>query len=142
MAYLTLIEQIELLAANRGKYRKVFPGYVTHIRFPRYKIIADGTRIDFAFPLGSAGWVERFEEDARPERFVRRSGEELDGRIRVQHEGRPDRRTRRRPVPRSGRRWSRNPSDRRRAAKIGSGLRPPPISAAQLNRLHLSTVAQ
>lgn len=39
------------LELNRGKYDKVFPGYITHIRFPRFKNIADGTRIDFSFPV-------------------------------------------------------------------------------------------
>ena len=29
----------------------LFPGYITHIRFPRYKNIVDGTRIDFTFPI-------------------------------------------------------------------------------------------
>ncbi|MBK9134372.1 MAG: AAA family ATPase [Betaproteobacteria bacterium] len=48
---LKLSEEIAALEANRGKYEKVFPGYITHIRFPRYKNIADGTRIDFTFPI-------------------------------------------------------------------------------------------
>lgn len=48
---LKLSEEIASLDLNRGKYEKVFPGYITHIRFPRYKNIADGTRIDFTFPV-------------------------------------------------------------------------------------------
>jgi len=48
---LKLNEEIASLDANRGKYEKVFPGYITHIRFPRFKNIADGTRIDFTFPV-------------------------------------------------------------------------------------------
>src|SRR3569832_2632695 len=51
MAIGKLAEEIELLEKNRGKYAQVFPGYVTHIRFPRYKNIADGARIDFTFPV-------------------------------------------------------------------------------------------
>lgn len=48
---LILNEEIDKLAQNRGMYEKIFPGYITHIRFPRYKNIADGTRIDFTFPV-------------------------------------------------------------------------------------------
>jgi len=48
---LKLREEVTLLEANRGKYEKVFPGYITHIRFPRYKNIEDGTRVDFTFPV-------------------------------------------------------------------------------------------
>lgn len=48
---LNLSEEIECLQKSRGKYAKIFPGYITHIRFPRYKNIVDGTRIDFTFPI-------------------------------------------------------------------------------------------
>src|SRR3954447_20853494 len=48
---LNLNDEIALLEANRGKYEKIFPGYITHIRFPRYKNISDGARIDFTFPV-------------------------------------------------------------------------------------------
>ncbi len=48
---LKLCDEIALLEQNRGKYEIVFPGYITHIRFPRYKNIADGTRIEFNFPV-------------------------------------------------------------------------------------------
>lgn len=48
---LNLKEEIDKLEQNRGKYEKIFPGYITHIRFPRYKNIADGTRIEFTFPV-------------------------------------------------------------------------------------------
>ncbi|MGJ8514833.1 AAA family ATPase [Carnimonas bestiolae] len=47
---LILSEEIELLK-KMGKYEKIFPGYITHIRFPRYKNIVDGTRVDFTFPI-------------------------------------------------------------------------------------------
>jgi predicted ATPase len=48
---LNLNNEIASLEQNRGKYDKIFPGYITHIRFPRFKNIADGTRIDFTFPV-------------------------------------------------------------------------------------------
>ncbi len=48
---LKLIDEIKKLELNRGKYEHIFPGYITHIRFPRYKNIADGTHIDFTFPV-------------------------------------------------------------------------------------------
>ncbi|MEO3715499.1 ATP-binding protein [Roseateles flavus] len=48
---LKLSDEIASLEKNRGKYFKIFPGYITHIRFPRFKNIADGTRIDFTFPV-------------------------------------------------------------------------------------------
>lgn len=48
---LNLNEEIASLEQNRGKYDKIFPGYIVHIRFPRFKNIADGTRIDFTFPI-------------------------------------------------------------------------------------------
>lgn len=48
---LKLSDEVAYLEQNRGKYANVFPGYITHIRFPRYKNIADGTRIDFTFPV-------------------------------------------------------------------------------------------
>jgi predicted ATPase len=48
---LKLSDEVASLELNRGNYAKVFPGYITHIRFPRYKNIADGTRIDFSFPV-------------------------------------------------------------------------------------------
>jgi predicted ATPase len=48
---LKLSDEIASLESNRGKYEKVFPGYITHIRFPRFKNIADGTHIDFSFPV-------------------------------------------------------------------------------------------
>lgn len=47
----TLSEEISHLERNRGKYFRVFPGFITHIRFPRYKNMADGARIDFSFPI-------------------------------------------------------------------------------------------
>lgn len=48
---LKLNEELASLEHNRGNYANVFPGYITHIRFPRYKNIADGTRIEFTFPV-------------------------------------------------------------------------------------------
>lgn len=43
--------EIEELLKNRDNYHRVFPGFITHIRFPRYKNMASGTRIDFKFPV-------------------------------------------------------------------------------------------
>lgn len=48
---LNLSAEIENLEKNRLKYEKIFPGYITHIRFPRYKNIEDGTLIEFTFPI-------------------------------------------------------------------------------------------
>ena len=48
---LNLIDEIEGLEEGRGKYPNFFPGYITHIRFPRFKNISDGARIDFTFPV-------------------------------------------------------------------------------------------
>lgn len=48
---LNLSDEIASLEKNRGAYETVFPGYITHIRFPRFKNIADGARVDFTFPL-------------------------------------------------------------------------------------------
>jgi predicted ATPase len=48
---LKLSDEVASLELNRGKYDKIFPGYITHIRFPRFKNIADGTRVDFTFPV-------------------------------------------------------------------------------------------
>ena len=48
---LTLSDEVASLEQNRDKYEKIFPGYITHIRFPRFKNIADGTCIAFTFPV-------------------------------------------------------------------------------------------
>ncbi|WP_087865907.1 ATP-binding protein [Comamonas thiooxydans] len=48
---LNLIDEIEGLEEGRGRYPNFFPGYITHIRFPRFKNISDGARIDFTFPV-------------------------------------------------------------------------------------------
>ncbi|MFW3174047.1 hypothetical protein EX530_05030 [Xanthomonas phaseoli] len=48
---LKLSDEIASLEKSRGKYDRIFPGYITHIRFPRFKNIADGTRVDFTFPI-------------------------------------------------------------------------------------------
>lgn len=48
---LSLRDEVANLELTRGRYDKIFPGYITHIRFPRFKNIADGTRIDFTFPV-------------------------------------------------------------------------------------------
>lgn len=51
MEKINLQQEIEKLSENRDRYEKVHPGYITHIRFPRYKNISDGARIDFTFPV-------------------------------------------------------------------------------------------
>lgn len=48
---LKLSEEVARLEQGRGEYGKIFPGYITHIRFPRLKNFSDGTRIDFTFPV-------------------------------------------------------------------------------------------
>lgn len=48
---LEIKREIEGLQENSGKHFRIFPGYITHIRFPRYKNIVDGTNIEFSFPV-------------------------------------------------------------------------------------------
>ena len=43
--------ELAALENLRSKFHIVFPSYITHIRFPRYKNMAGGTRIDFDFPI-------------------------------------------------------------------------------------------
>lgn len=46
-----LSNELQLLEKTRGRYHVVFPSYITHIRFPRYKNIAVDARIEFTFPI-------------------------------------------------------------------------------------------
>jgi predicted ATPase len=46
-----LKDEIGRLSVNDGKYQIVFPGYITHIRFPRYKNMVSGSQINFDFPV-------------------------------------------------------------------------------------------
>lgn len=46
-----LAKEISALEKLRGKFHLIFPSYITHIRFPRYKNMAAGTRVDFDFPV-------------------------------------------------------------------------------------------
>lgn len=46
-----LTGELEALDKLREKLHLVFPGYITHIRFPRYKNIATNARVDFSFPI-------------------------------------------------------------------------------------------
>ncbi len=46
-----LRDEIIRLTVNYGKYQIVFPGYITHIRFPRYKNMTAGSQINFDFPI-------------------------------------------------------------------------------------------
>lgn len=43
--------EIDRLSVNDGNYYKVFPGYITHIRFPKYKNMVSGSQIEFDFPV-------------------------------------------------------------------------------------------
>lgn len=51
MMMIDLKNEIDQLLANNGMYYRVFPGYITHIRFPRYKNITPGSRVNFDFPI-------------------------------------------------------------------------------------------
>ena len=44
-AHITSLQKLQ------AKLDKTFPSYIHHIRFPRYKNISDGSRIDFNFPV-------------------------------------------------------------------------------------------
>lgn len=46
-----LKEELKSLDGMRKKLTKVFPTYITHIRFPRYKNLVSDTRVDFNFPI-------------------------------------------------------------------------------------------
>lgn len=46
-----LKEELQALEKMRGNLHRVFPSYITHIRFPRYKNMAKDARIDFTFPI-------------------------------------------------------------------------------------------
>lgn len=43
--------ELEVLEQMREDLYRIFPSYITHIRFPRYKNIADEVRLDFTFPV-------------------------------------------------------------------------------------------
>jgi len=46
-----LDEELEELKKLRGKYHLVYPSYITHIRFPRFKNIAADAQVNFTFPI-------------------------------------------------------------------------------------------
>lgn len=46
-----LAEELGALEALREKIHLIFPAYITHIRFPRYKNMAVGACVKFDFPL-------------------------------------------------------------------------------------------
>ncbi len=48
---LDLHAELKELDKLRGKFHSVYPGYITHIRFPRYKNMATDARIEFSFPI-------------------------------------------------------------------------------------------
>lgn len=43
--------ELDSLEAMRPNIHRLFPAYITHIRFPHYKNMAHGTRVDFPFPI-------------------------------------------------------------------------------------------
>ena len=43
---LSLSEEIERLYRDQGKYARIFPGYITHIRFPRLIIYPKRDKIN------------------------------------------------------------------------------------------------
>jgi len=46
-----LSSEINNLLKMSENVHKIFPKYITHIRFPRYKNMAPNTRLDFEFPI-------------------------------------------------------------------------------------------
>jgi len=44
-------DRIRELDALREKLHSLFPSYITHIRFPRYKNMATDAKVDFPFPI-------------------------------------------------------------------------------------------
>lgn len=46
-----LRSELDFLENMRGQITNIFPSYIWHIRFPRYKNMAPNTRIDFPFPI-------------------------------------------------------------------------------------------
>jgi predicted ATPase len=43
--------EISALVQMKSAYYLIFPAYITHIRFPRYKNLSTDARIDFEFPI-------------------------------------------------------------------------------------------
>ena len=43
--------EVDALIKMKDKLVAVFPSYITHIRFPRFKNMAENSRIDFTFPI-------------------------------------------------------------------------------------------
>lgn len=48
---LNLRDELDAVEKMKGKLHTLFPSYITHIRFPRFKNLAPGTNIDFSFPI-------------------------------------------------------------------------------------------
>ena len=46
-----LKEDLSALEDLAPKVKHIFPSYITHIRFPHFKNMSPGTRIDFSFPI-------------------------------------------------------------------------------------------
>lgn len=48
---INLRSELDALEGMRERLHQIFPSYITHIRFPRYKNMAAGARLDFTFPI-------------------------------------------------------------------------------------------
>lgn len=48
---ISLAKEVSELEKFRKRLHLIFPSYITHIRFPRYKNMTGGARIDFGFPI-------------------------------------------------------------------------------------------
>lgn len=46
-----LKDELQALEKLRNKFHEVFPAYITHIRFPRFKNMMANAKIDFTFPI-------------------------------------------------------------------------------------------
>lgn len=51
MLTLDLVSELQSLQNLCSKLQTIFPSFITHIRFPRYKNISKDARIDFIFPI-------------------------------------------------------------------------------------------
>jgi predicted ATPase len=47
----TIFDCVASLEGMRDKLHKIFPKFITHIRFPKFKNLTPDTRIDFSFPV-------------------------------------------------------------------------------------------
>jgi len=57
---MNLKDELQALERLRGKFHEVFPAYITHIRFPRFKNMMANAKIDFAFAIAALGCSFRY----------------------------------------------------------------------------------